>query len=191
MKAKELILRILQIKPNLSTTRLAKLCYLFDLAWVQLHGKQKTEIGYEWWQYGPYSQDFESAVWELEESQKIQKLPYKTTIDKHDCMLHSAVDTKHHPIGKEEEQVLQYILQRYSGWELSKLLQFVYATAPMKEAQKKKARFKPLNMQSCEGIGEDTDQTEVAQMILRSELTDRREYVPASAFLRRLESRTA
>jgi hypothetical protein len=187
MKAKELILRILQLKPNLSTTKLAKLCYLFDLGWTQLHGEQKTELPYQWWHYGPYSKEFERAIWELEATGRIQETAFKTTHKQYDCILHSAVDTKPPHLGKEEEQLLQFILDKFADWDLQRLLKFVYSTPPMLEAKAKNQQFRRLNMKSRPARGLKTD-PETARMILESELTDRSRYVPADVVLRKLQT---
>jgi len=165
MKARDLILRILQVRPNLPTTRLAKLCYLFDLACVQLLGKQKTELPYEWRYYGPHCVELERAVWDLKEAGKIKIEVYRTE-KQYDCYLHSAIDNKPPELSKTEAKILEYIILRFSEVSTEKLLEFVYSTPPMVEAQHKKQQFHKLNMKSKEGISARLLDPDTAKMVL-------------------------
>ena len=142
MKAKDLILRILQTK-TLPTTRLAKLCYIFDLASIQLQGQQKSDLPYKWWDHGPYCQEFARAVWELEEEGKIKREPYKTRTDNYDCILHLALDKKRPRLSKTDAELLDYVIDRFSRVDLNDLEKFVYSTPPMVEAQKKRHKYCP------------------------------------------------
>lgn len=71
MDAKDVILRIVQLKPRLGRTQLVKLVYLFDLAHVQLTGRPATDLPYQWRYYGPHCEEFDRAEWELQREKKI------------------------------------------------------------------------------------------------------------------------
>jgi uncharacterized protein YwgA len=191
MKAKDLILRILQARPNLPTTRLAKLCYLFDLACIELLGKQKTELPYKWDHYGPHCEEFERAVWDLEESGKIKIEPYRTA-EQYDCYLHSAVDNTAPNLGEIESKILEYIISRFAEIPTDKLREFVYSTPPMVEAQHKRQRFQKLNMKSKEGISSTLLDPETAKMILsaREDIRNRKTS-SLDAFLKKWENQKA
>lgn len=187
MKARDLILRILQARSNLPTTRLAKLCYLFDLACVQLLGKQKTELPYEWRYYGPHCEEFERAVWDLKESGKIKIEAYLTS-KQQECYLHSALDNKTPSLGETESKIFEYIISRFGEVPTEKLLEFVYSTPPMVEAQRKKQRFQKLNMKSKEGISARLLDPDTAKMVLAAHEDIRnRKTSSLDAFLKKWE----
>ncbi len=70
MRASDLILYILQHRP-LPTTKLVKLLYLVDLAWVQLTGKPLTNLPYIWHLRGPCCDEIEAALWDLEDERAV------------------------------------------------------------------------------------------------------------------------
>ncbi len=167
MDSKVLLLRIIQERPSVTSTHLAKLAYLFDLTCVYVLGKQASDIQYLWWQYGPYTPLIEKFIWELEEEGRIRVKPYKTRSN-HDCRLHEALDTAVPRFQKAQETVLQMVLKRYSRMTYDQLISAVYKTPPMLEAKKRDAKMEPLKMDSQEGMPDVLKDVEAQKMILRS-----------------------
>ncbi len=190
MKAKTLLLRIIQKKPSLTRFHVAKLAYLFDLAYVQLTGEPSTDIPYEWNWYGPYSKEIDKRLWDLHNQKKIKISPYKTSTN-HDCFLHLPIDKTRPRIKAEAERILDYIINKYGDMTTDQLKEFVYNTPPMKEAQKKDMRFEELDLRSHTGIPESLYDTDTARMILDSEMTDRRKYASLKVFLKKFQSQPA
>lgn len=168
MSNEDILLRLIQLKPNLTKTRLMKLMYLFDLAFIQLSGKQKTTFKYKWWKHGPYCHDIEETIIDLQVDDKIDTKQHLTK-EGHDCLLYVPLKKQIHKLSEPEEKVLHYIVKQYANRNFNDLLNFVYDTPPMKEARKNKARGRSLNLHTT------TKQTaafyipEIAKMILESE----------------------
>lgn len=188
MKTKDIILRILQKKSPLTTYHLIKLTYLVDLAFVQLTGKIKTNLPYSWWHFGPYCKEFDKTVWELEENKNIAINAY-TTAKHHDCRLHSPINKKPPKLNELEENVISYIIKKYSKLNKDELEKIVYSTPPMKEAIKKNNRFKKLNMNCRSNIIDSLFDKETVEMILNSENIEKVKLISSNDAIRILENK--
>jgi uncharacterized phage-associated protein len=184
MDGKDLLLRIIQARPNVTATQLAKFAYLFDLTCVYLLGKQASDIQYRWWRHGPYTPQIEELTWELEVEGRIQVRPYKTQSN-HDCRLHEAVDTTTPRLQDTYEAVLALVMKRYSKLSSKQLVDVVYKTPPMIEAQRKEARMEPLKMDSLEATPELLKDRKAYEMILRSHKPGTK-WIPASEVIKKL-----
>jgi hypothetical protein len=176
MDAKNLILAILHRKPNISSFRLAKLCYLYDLACIQTRGKACTDLPYIWHLHGPYCDDFEKANIELQEAGKLEIAHVVTK--EYDCNLHTATTPKAPKLGELEDELLDFIVNRFAGMSAKQLEDFVYSTPPMVKAQKSRVRFHPLDMhEKGKAPAAFFDQKTVLSLV-RSYKTPKSKYVP-------------
>lgn len=144
MLASDLILYILQHRP-LPTTKLVKLLYLVDLAWVQLTGKPLTDLPYIWHLRGPYCDEIEAALWDLEDERAVT-IQSGTTQDRHDYTLYLAAAGPREPVDPDVEKVVRYIVRRFSCMKLQRLLDYVYATPPMAHVRTSGKRFEKLDL---------------------------------------------
>ena len=144
MRASDLILYILQHRP-LPTTKLVKLLYLVDLAWVQLTGKPLTNLPYSWHLRGPYCDEIETALWDLEDERAVT-VTSGTTQDGYDYTLYTAATALADHVDPDVEKVVRYIVRRFSDMKLQSLLGYVYATPPMAQVQTRGERFVKLDL---------------------------------------------
>ncbi len=168
MNSKDIILRIIKLKPEITTYRVAKLAYIFDLASVQLSGNTKTGLPFYWGLYGPYCREIEESLWVLVDEGKISKENLHIEKKDWDCTIHEAKTNENPPLNELEEKLLEYILKKYSNMRHDDLDEFIYATPPMKKAQKGEVRFKLLDLQSTEGVPKIFYDPSVAKQILES-----------------------
>jgi len=173
MISKDVILRIIQMKPNLTTFHLMKMAYLFDLAFVQLSGDVRTNFPYRWHYYGPYCEEIEKTAWDLEIEKKIE-IKHHVTKKGHECYLYKPLERKRPDLSEIEEKVLKYIINKYAKLDTERLKEFVYSTPPMHAALKKNERFKKLNMKIIPEPYKDFYDQETVKMILDSESSIRK-----------------
>jgi hypothetical protein len=173
MRSEDIVLRIIQKKPNITPTRLAKILYLIDLSFVQLTGKRKTQFPYLWHWHGPYCREIDDSLWELLDEGKISRSTFKPSEDI-ECTLHESLTDESPQLSETEESVVKYIIKKYANLPFKELLDFVYATPPMQDAQKKQKRFVRLNLKSQTGLPKIIPNKETARMILNSELKDKK-----------------
>ncbi len=155
MYPKSLLLRIIQEKPQITTYRIAKLAYLFDLACVQVYSQPKSKIPFNWGLYGPYCLDIEKIIGELEDEGKITREHAIITGGKHkgqECVVHSAIENQKTLFSDLDEQIFSYVIKKYSNLSFDELNNFVYATPPMKKAQEKGKRFRQLDLKEKTGM---------------------------------------
>ncbi len=176
METKNLILAILHRSPKISTFRLAKLCYLYDLACIQAKGKTCTSLPYIWHLHGPFCDDFERANLELQDEGKL-KIEHVVTKG-YECNIHTAMTMKPPRLGDLEEELLDFIVSRFSKMPAKQLEDFVYSTPPMVKAQKNRIRFKPLDMHERGSASAAFFDQKTVISILRSHRTPRSNYVP-------------
>ena len=127
MDGKDLLLRIIQERPSSTTFHIAKLAYLFDLMCVYALGHQASSIKYLWWQHGPYSPTLERTIWDLEEEGKIE-IRSHTTFRNYDCRLHLPIVKDKPYFQKPEEDLLRFVIKRYSAMKTEQLKSVVYDT---------------------------------------------------------------
>ena len=177
MQASNLILQILKHGP-LPTTKLMKLVYLVDLAWVQLIGRPLTSLPYIWHLRGPYCDALATALLDLVDKHAVT-VKYGTTRDGHHYALYTMAEP---PQGGDAdvEKVVTYIVRRFSGMELTSLLEYVYATPPMTKAQQGR-RGRRLDLVTT--IEQHSDQ---ARAVLEQQLADTGKRVPGDDVLRKL-----
>lgn len=183
METQDLVVRILQHHAPLGTTRVAKLAYLVDLAYVQMTGKALTNLPYLWHRFGPYSDALEGALWSLEEKGDIQVESY-VTYQGYDCTLHRptpSASTAPSP-DKTAEAVIEHVVSRFGPLDLRKMLDFVYATPPMVKAKGDGERFVPLDL-TAPGSPFGRDELEV---VFRQKTTDNGVRIPIDEVRKKL-----
>ncbi len=188
MHSKDIILRIIQSRHNLPRTNVAKLAYLFDLACIQILGKPKTDFPYQWYYYGPYCKEIDRVLWDLTNEKKI-KIEYYRTAKNRDCFLHSPMQSTPPRLSETEDKILKYIIKKFGSYTTENLQEFIYSTPPMVEAKKKNRRFKRLNLKSSEGVPAAFYDHEAMMMLINSELSSKKKYIPAEDVWRKLNER--
>ena len=177
MQASDLILHILKHGP-LPTTKLMKLVYLVDLAWVQLTGKPLTSLPYIWHLRGPYCDALATALLDLVDKHAVT-VKYGTTRDGHHYALYTMAEPPQEG-DADVENVVTYIVRRFSRMDLASLLDYVYATPPMTKAQQGR-RGRRLDLVTT--IEQHSDD---ARAVLEQQLADTGKRVPGDDVLRKL-----
>jgi hypothetical protein len=167
MHSRDVLLRLIQIKPNLPKTNLIKLLYLFDLALVQLTGKQKTTFPYRRHYYGPYCEEIGEAIGDLKNQGRID-IKYYLTKKGYECSSHTPIDRERPNISETEEKVLRFIIKKYAKFDTKELLDFVYQTPPMRYAKEHDQEGKILNLKVNNENEKIYYMSEIASMILES-----------------------
>jgi len=185
MKANDIILRIIQLRPSLTTFHVAKLAYLFDLACVQLFGEPRSGIHYKWWHYGPYGEDIDRAIGDLENKGKIKVEDY-TTMKMRNSRLHSAVSSRKPKLTSDEEQLIEHVVKRFGFMTTAELKNFVYSTPPMIDAQKKHAKYDSLNLYYRGDVPDAFFNTETVRALLGRERKSSLKYVSAEEVLAKI-----
>ena len=121
-----------------------------------------------WGLYGPYCREIEESLWELEDESKISKENIYIEKKGWDCTIHVAKTQENPPLNELDEKLLKYIIKKYSNMKHADLDTFVYSTPPMKKAQRKKKRFKLLDLKTTEGVPKIFYNPSVAKQILES-----------------------
>ncbi len=153
---------------------------------VQVFGKIKTGLPYQWWHYGPFCKEFEEAVWDLVNEGRIEVRHHKTQRS-HDCYIHTPVESKQPKLSSAESKLLEYIVNKFADLSYEELKKFVYATPPMLVAKKKKRRFQRLDMHEKSGVPDSMFRKETIEMLLASEKTPKRERIPWEKTRKKME----
>lgn len=169
MDARDIILRIVQLKPRLGRTQLMKLVYLFDLAHVQLTGQPSTGLSYQWRYFGPHCEEFDHAEWDLLREGKITLEVVRTSLGR-DFMPHIALVKERPTLPSHAEKILQYLVDHYGHLNTQELCDFVYRTPPMLEAKARNNQFgEPLDLRTREGAPPELYDHQVVEGILNAD----------------------
>jgi hypothetical protein len=185
IKLKNVIIKILQEAGTLTKFHLVKLVYLYDLAHVQLFGKSGTCLPYIWHQQGPYCDELEAGIWDLETDNLI-KVNNHTTRAGYECFIHVSITKEEPKLKKTDKKIIAYIVDKYANLKYMELRDFVYSTPPMIEA-KKGERFERIKMETKSNTTKQLYDKETVEMILESEKIDRSEYIPLDEAMKEFE----
>ncbi len=135
-------------KGYITKTQLIKFLYLADLYSVKWTGKQLTALDWCYYQFGPWNEGIDAALNEMNGKEIIQESQYNATYIR---PVNQAAQADDLDIPISIKFVLDNIRREWAGSDkLNQLLDYVYSTAPMVEAQnthrpEEKAR---LNLQA-------------------------------------------
>lgn len=125
---------------SLSRTKIAKLLYLIDLAWLELYGSTLTGLPYAYHPDGPYCNEIEAALWSLQDEGVVR--------------LHSGSyrdeDVACTPIDNIEGKVVHHVVENFASRSLSDLIDFVHKTPPMIRAGGKRLRNVEMQLEKSE-----------------------------------------
>ena len=167
METEDLVLRIIQARPGIPKTIVFKLCYLFDLACVELSGSQRSSSRYIRYNCGPYSDTIQQALTNLEKSNKIE-IKDHVTLKGNSSFLHNPVVTTKPEFPRGDEEILSYVMDRFGRLNTEQIEEFVYRTAPMKATKAKPWQRKPLDLEAGRAGYSESERREIARMALKS-----------------------
>ena len=186
-KTKRIILKFLQETKSLTKFQLVKLVYIYDLACKQLEITSDTKLPFIWHHYGPYCEEIEKAILDLEIANKIE-VEEIITNSGYPCFIHKAKTDRSPKLKNIENKVIRYIIKHYARLSYKELKDFVYHTAPMVKAQKRE-RFIKLNMNLKPELQEGVqDSPEIARVILEADLTDISDYIPGEKVMAKFKT---
>ncbi len=137
----------------IATTELLKSIYLADYYSRQWLGKPMSDLDWVFYTYGPFDSDFYHHLDHCAEV--VEKNPTRTGAGKHCVLYRLKKDTPQPSFNDDETMLLESVADMTAKMSLNQLLEFVYATEPMKELQKKKVdrdEMVPLNMESMNNV---------------------------------------
>lgn len=144
------ILRNSNGKP-IARTRIAKLLYLIDLAWLELYGRTLTDLPYAYHRDGPYCDEIEAALWRLEDKGAIllhtgsyhggSWEPVQYQLEKEDAC---------QPLDDIEKKVVNHVVARFGDRPLFDLIEFVSRTPPMVRIKDKRFHCVEMHLESSE-----------------------------------------
>ena len=124
---------VYETKGHITKTQLIKFLYLADLYSVKWTGKQLTDVDWYYYRYGPWHEDIDAALNQMDGKEIIQDFHGDKTLVKLGCEAGKIEDLKL-PIGLT--LMLDNIRREWAGADkLKQLLDYVYSTAPMLEVK--------------------------------------------------------
>jgi len=120
-------------KGRITKTQLVKFLYLADLYSVKWTGKQLTELDWCYYQFGPWNQDIDTALKQMNGKEIIQEYEGNTELIKLGAGATKVEDLK---LPLSLRLILDNIRREWAGSgkeKLQALLEYVYSTAPMLE----------------------------------------------------------
>ena len=142
MELEKIILYILyklkNIRPTIGRTRIVKLLYLSDLISSARAGEKITKVKYQYYFYGPYSNDIIETLDKLVHEKVVRDYAFPTNSGiAHDYRLSDEMWEKVNKdppeIDKKQKEIIDEVIKKYGAIRLDKLLDIVYSTRPMKE----------------------------------------------------------
>lgn len=137
-------------KGYITKTQLIKFLYLADLYSVKWTGKQLTELDWCYYQFGPWNEDIETALKQMNGKEIIQEYQGEAIIIKPGADATKVEDLQ---LPLSLKLVLDNIRREWAGLgqeKFKELLEYVYNTAPMlevKNSHKPEEKVK-LNLQA-------------------------------------------
>lgn len=136
MLEKLILYFVVKTKGHITKTQLIKFLYLADLYAVKWTEKQLTDLDWRYYYYGPWHQDIENTLKDLEQSNKIITKSEGEAILIKPNNMDKAIDYFNFSLSLE--LMLDNIRREWAGSsqdKLNDLLYYVYSTEPMKYAQ--------------------------------------------------------
>ncbi|HLO88229.1 MAG TPA: type II toxin-antitoxin system antitoxin SocA domain-containing protein [Nostocaceae cyanobacterium] len=122
-------------KGYITKTQLIKFLYLADLYSVKWTGKQLTELDWCYYKHGPWNEEIETALNQMNGKEIVQEA-LETTIFIRLGTQAGNVDDLHLPLSLK--LILDNIRREWAGAgqeKLNQLLEYVYSTVPMQEVK--------------------------------------------------------
>lgn len=142
-----------QLGGDFGRTALMKYMYLADYEARRFLGKPISEIEYVWHHYGPYDHNLPEIIERLGKKKMVSQEKIQWPTGQEGYRFRPGDVPAPYSFSPEELLVLQYVCEQYSKLDLQALLEdVVYATEPMKDAQDRKAKQQPINMDLINGI---------------------------------------
>lgn len=146
------ILRNNNGKP-LARTRIAKLLYLIDLSWLELHGQTLTDLPYAYHRDGPYCNEIEAALWSLEDEGVVRPHSRAYHGGWWEAIQYRLEKSELVVLDTVEEKVVKHIVAQFADRPLLDLIEFVCKTPPMakvKDHPEKRLRCVEMQLKSSE-----------------------------------------
>ena len=142
-----------QLGGDFGRTALMKYLYLADYEARRFLGKPISETEYVWHHYGPYDHNLNARIEGLEKKNILSQEQVQWPTGQQGYRFRPGSVAVPYGFSPEEVLVLQYVCEEYSKLDLQALLEdVVYATEPMKDAQDRNGKQKPLNMEIVNGV---------------------------------------
>lgn len=143
----ELIHAFVQRVPDAGRTRLVKFLYLADLEARRWLGHPLTPLNYIWYDHGPFDSDIYSQLDHLCGLGYLNEETYQRA-DGTTCYRYRTTDAPPpgEPLKAAELALVDYVAAQHGKKRLKALLDEVYRTPPMEQAQKEGHRGVTLNM---------------------------------------------
>jgi len=128
---------VYKTKGNITKIQLFKFLYLADLYTVKWTGKQLTNLDWRFYLYGPWTQDIEDALQEMNGSEIILEDRGRTCLIR---MGPKGNEAENFNLPKSLEFMLENIRREWAGTKndnIERLLNYVYNTAPMVDIQQR------------------------------------------------------
>jgi uncharacterized phage-associated protein len=124
---------VYETKGHITKTQLIKFLYLADLYSVKWTGKPLTDLDWYYYHYGPWHEDIDAALEQMDGKEILQECQGNTTLVKLGAEPGNTDDLKL-PTGLT--LMLDNIRREWAGADkLKQLLDYVYSTAPMLEVK--------------------------------------------------------
>lgn len=124
---------VYETKGHITKTQLIKFLYLADLYSVKWTGKQLTNLDWYYYHYGPWHEDIDAALDQMDGKEIIQECQGNTTLIKLSAEAGNTDDLK---LSTGLMLMLDNIRREWAGADkLKQLLNYVYSTAPMLEVK--------------------------------------------------------
>ncbi len=134
MLEKLILYFVVKTKGFISKTQLVKFLYLADLYSVKWTEKQLTDLDWRYYQFGPWHEKIEQVLKNFYQTNVLQEsCENQTNLIK----LSSKIELENFKFSKGLELMLNNIHREWAGSQkLDSLLNYVYQTVPMIDAQK-------------------------------------------------------
>lgn len=126
---------VYETKGHITKTQVIKFLYLADLYSVKWTGKQLTELDWYYYRYGPWSEDIDAALNQMNGKEIIQEAQENTILIRLGAEAGLTEDLEL-PLGLK--LMLDNIRREWAGAgenKIKQLLDYVYSTAPMLEVK--------------------------------------------------------
>jgi hypothetical protein len=125
---------VLKTKGHITKTQLVKFLYLADLYATKWHGQQITDLQWIFYNHGPWQEDIEKALYALDLQGMVSQEKSDRVVLVKPGQNSRSIEQLELP--KSMQLMLENIRRAWAGTTRAKiddLLEYVYATAPMKE----------------------------------------------------------
>lgn len=136
IKDKEIILYLMEkLNGEITKTRLVKLMYLIDFFAKQELGRKISSIIYNYYYYGPYSDEIVKDIEELKSEGVIVETLGETNKGNtyHLYTLHSISRTYSNFVDMDERKIADKVILQFGTIDFNKLIEYVYNTGPIRD----------------------------------------------------------